>query len=70
MFTDNGFVDVGDNLDTLTEDEHDNDANQDQGHVQLLPLGLQRLRPRPRRHLLLDLHGGPDPGSRGKRMKM
>ena len=48
-----GLVDVRDDLDALAEDEHDHDADKHQRHVQLLPLRLQRLRARPRHHLLL-----------------
>ena len=55
------LVKVRDDLDALTEDEHDDDADEDEGHVELLLLHVHALRPSGRRHRLLQRHGLPDP---------
>ena len=36
MLANDGLVDVRDDLETLASDEHDDDANQDNGHVAFL----------------------------------
>ena len=56
------LVDVRHDFDALAHDEHDDDADEDEGHVLLLALGLQALAgPMVVGHRLLQFHRGVDP---------
>ncbi len=56
VIAEHGLVDVGHDFNALTHDEHDDDADEDQGHVHLLALGLLHDGAGNAHHFLLKQH--------------